>query len=431
MKYYSTKNQDERLYSFKDSLFKGLADDGGLLMPTELPEFSEPTKLSSLTFPEFAAELLYKFVDEIDYQKFSAICKNVFTFEPQIKAFNENLSIIELFTGPTLAFKDYGARFLAGMMEYYLSAEGTQSLIIVATSGDTGGAVASAFHNSENVKVVLLYPKDKISKLQEKQLTTFGGNIHALSVLGDFDDCQRLVKSALNNQDIKRRFNLNSANSINIGRLLPQSVYYSYCSLRNDSNKRGLNIFVPSGNLGNLTSGLISKLMGFPINHFVAALNANNMFSDYIRYGKSDPKPTIQTVSNAMDVGSPSNLERIADIRSYPIYDSRLSISSDFFSDAQILKKIYEFWDQNNYLIDPHTAVGVLAYEKHGDFDKNNFVLSTAHPAKFMDILKRSGISPIPELPHQLAEIINLESKATTIEPDFEIFAKYLIENID
>lgn len=431
MKYYSTRSKNEKSFSFKDSLFMGLADDGGLLMPSEIPIIKEPRRFASLTFAEFAAELLYNFVDDIDFNKFFSICQKAFSFEPGIKVFSDNLTIIELFTGPTLAFKDFGARFLAGMMEYYLSDDQKKSLIVVATSGDTGGAVASAFHLAKNVEVVLLYPKGKISTLQEKQLTTFGGNIHALSVSGNFDDCQRLVKSALNDRELKRRFNLNSANSINIGRLLPQSVYYSYCSLKNDSEFSGLNMIVPSGNLGNLTSGIISKLMGFPIDHFVAALNENNMFAEYLKYGKSNPKPTIKTVSNAMDVGSPSNLERIIEFKSDQIFNSKISISADYFSDDQILAKIREFREQNNYLIDPHTAVGVLAYEKYGDYNKNNFVLSTAHPAKFIDILERAGILPIPELPPQLAEIINLESKSFTINPDFESFTKYLIENID
>ena len=432
MKYYSTNNHNYKV-TFKEAILKGLAKDKGLFLPEQIKKLPQNfiDNLHNFSFQEISLTVAKNFIDvEIPENDLSDIIAESISFKAPVKILNENFSILELFHGPTLAFKDFGARFLARTMEYFLKNESKQITILVATSGDTGSAVANGFLNVEGINVVVLFPKNKVSKIQEKQITTLGNNITAIEVDGTFDDCQRLVKTAFVDNELKQKINLSSANSINIGRLIPQTFYYfeSFKQIKNIRECKEVVYSVPSGNLGNLTAGLLSNKMGLPIDKFIAANNKNNIFANYINNGKYEPRASEETLSNAMDVGNPSNFARIIDI--FNNDHSKISeiIFSKSYSDEQTVSKIKEVYGKYNYIIDPHGAVGCLALEEYQN--KNSFstgvVLETAHPAKFLDVYN-NHLNFKPDIPERLAASLDKESKTIKLDKDYNEFKEYLL----
>ena len=433
MKLYST-NDKNNIVTFREAVIKGIADDGGLFMPAELKKLDNNffKNIFSFKFTELAF-LISKHLlnDEIPADDLERIVEQTFLFDSPLVYLNDDLAVLELFHGPTLAFKDFGARFMANIMAYLNREENKNIIILVATSGDTGSAVANGFYKVEGIKVVLLYPSNKVSKIQEQQLTTLNENIFALEVEGTFDDCQRLVKSAFLDKELTHKMTLSSANSINIARLIPQSFYYfrAYAQI-NDKSKKTI-ISVPSGNFGNLTAGLFSKELGLPVDKFIAATNANNIFPKYIQTGIYEAKPSVKTLSNAMDVGNPSNFARIKALYNNNFEKIKNIIYSESFSDALTVQAIEEVYKKYNYIIDPHGAVGYLALksytEKNNYKHSNRIVLETAHPAKFSDIVNPI-IGKEIELPKQLTECLKKQKHSVKISKEYEELKNYLIK---
>jgi threonine synthase len=410
MKFVSTRNPEVRV-TFEEALFQGLAPDGGLYIPEEDLELQTHFKAmdKSTTFHEIAALVTaYLLKGELDAGAVHRIVKNAFPFEPKLVQIDDQLSILELYHGPSCAFKDFGASFLASAMEELLQHSNRKAVILVATSGDTGSAVATAFHNRKNIDVVILYPEGRVSPLQEKQLTTLGGNITALEVAGSFDDCQRMVKAAFVDPELSKAFPLTSANSISLGRLIPQSFYYiwAFAQLK-DQLKEEFFFSVPSGNFGNLTAGLYAWKWGLPVTGFVAATNANDVVPTYLDSGIYAPRPSQLTLSNAMDVGSPSNFERMETLFHKNWNLMRSLVFGDVVTDVETLEVMRDVKATHNLFLCPHTAVGYKAarrfLEREARDNSHICVLSTAHPAKFIEVVERAtGLSP--ELPAPLAE---------------------------
>jgi len=425
----STRNPEEQ-QPFSQAIFIGLAPDGGLYYPTR--DMDIQPILSSLntesTFNELATAVTAEFLkDEIDPQGAARIVNNAFYFEPRLHQLESNLSILELFHGGTCAFKDFGASFLASSMEEFLKGKKERAIILTATSGDTGSAVARAFHNKENIDVIILYPSGRVSPLQEKQLTTLGGNVHALEVKGSFDDCQRMVKEAFNDATLKKEYHLTSANSINIGRLLPQSFYYIWSQIQLRDKTQQPVFTVPSGNFGNLTAGLYASSWGMPVKRFIAATNKNDVVPQYLSTGSYNPKASIQTYSNAMDVGAPSNFERMTRLFDGKVDNFRKLIQGEFVSDqetAETMKKIYQDY---KYLACPHTAVGIEASFRYlKEYPKEQIIsLSTAHPGKFLEV-SEDILGITPDLPDRLQKLQNREKKAELIENNTEELKQFL-----
>ncbi|MBU2491762.1 MAG: threonine synthase [Bacteroidetes bacterium] len=431
MKFYSTNNEN-KFVTFKEAVIKGLADDGGLFMPEFIPRF-EPSffkNLENYSFQEIAFDIAIKFIEgEINKEELRSIINRAINFPAPLIKLNDQFSLLELFHGPTLAFKDFGARFMAEIISH-LSQEKLN--ILVATSGDTGSAVAGGFFGKENINVFLLYPCGKVSEIQEKQLTTWGGNITALEIKGTFDDCQRLVKSAFVDKDLTSRKKFSSANSISIARLLPQIFYYfeAYKQLK-DKRKETI-VCVPSGNLGNLTAGLFAKMMGLPIDKFISATNKNDIFTKYINTSLFEPRDSVQTLSNAMDVGNPSNFARILSVYKNTYNKIKNDIYSASFSDEETLNAIKEVYEKYNYIIDPHGAVGYLAVKNYlsekNIEEVNSIVLETAHPAKFLDTVE-NAINKKVEIPARLEECFHKEKQSISLSNNYDEFKKYLMDN--
>ncbi|MCQ2610131.1 MAG: threonine synthase [Treponema sp.] len=470
MIYTDTRDSSVKV-DFKTAVVNGMnSKTGGLYIPVEFPRMNEEILNSNVepSFRKVAFEMAKPFVDgEIPDADLEAIIADAYPFSPELAQIDKNTFILELFHGPTCAFKDFGARFMARVMSYFNRGSGENLHILVATSGDTGSAVGSAFHNVEGIDVTILYPEGKISKIQEKQLSTFTGNVRAIKINGTFDDCQKLVKTAFTDEQLRNKFKLSSANSINISRLLPQGFYYMYSSLvlKNSSfAKTGIDnpaiiMTVPSGNFGNLTSGLIAQKMGAPIAGFVAATNSNRTIPDWIATGKYEARPSVETLANAMDVGAPSNYERIAAM--YSLDEVKKMFGSYWTDNAGITEGIKECHANTGYTIDPHGAVGYKAWQavKNGGFDKINagekndytkpgltanvpewagtvadkkavgIILETADPAKFGSIVK-DAIGTDPVIPERLQKVMMLEDRAIPMENDYETFKKWLMENL-
>jgi threonine synthase len=432
MKFYSTNNK-QNLVTFETAVMQGLAADGGLFMPVEIPKFKNGfvESIEKKSFQEIGFEIAGKFIgDEISSNGLQNIISNAINFPAPLFNLSDNLSILELFHGPTLAFKDFGARFMAKIMGHFVSERNSELNILVATSGDTGSAVAYGFYDTPGINVFVLYPKGKVSLIQEKQLTTLDKNITAIEIDGTFDDCQRLVKTAFVDNELNKKMNLSSANSINIARLLPQSFYYAE-AYKQIPNKNLNNIFsVPSGNLGNITAGLIAKKMGLPINKLIGAVNANAAFAEYVNKGTFVPRPSIQTLSNAMDVGNPSNLVRIQEIYSNILKNVQFDIYSESNDDNRTRGGIKEVYEKYNYVIDPHGAVGYLAFKDY--VEKNNLknyygvVLETAHPAKFKDVIEEELKIEV-NIPERLAVCLNQEKKAACFSGEYKDLRDFLL----
>lgn len=428
---YSTKSPNQR-YSLREAVMKGLPTDGGLFMPEFIPELPKSffQTIAQLSFQEIAFEISKSLIlDAIPKSSLEEIVQKSITFPAPLIALDDNKFLLELFHGPSLAFKDFGARFMAGLMGYFNKDENQELTILVATSGDTGGAVASGFFNTEGINVVILYPSGKVSDLQEKQLTTFGKNITAIEIAGTFDDCQSLVKKAFLDPDLNRKLRLSSANSINIARLIPQTFYYFEAWKQIPSKKFPITFCVPSGNFGNLTAGLISKKMGLPIDHFIAATNINDVVPEYLNSGLFVPRGSILTISNAMDVGNPSNFSRILDLYGSTWNTIRSKISGYAITDEETKSTILEVFEKHNYKIDPHGAVAYAAFKKYKIENPNKIgvLLETAHPAKFLETVEII----LPEkiaIPKSLKTISKLEKKSVFMNNTFEEFKSFLLE---
>ena len=432
MKYFSTREKNT-LVNFRTAVMDGLAQDGGLFMPETIPSFPKSfiENLDSFSFQEIGFETAKKFIsDEIAEQKLQEIIQRSLNFPAPLVDLDEDIHILELFHGPTLAFKDFGAQFMARTMEHLVKDDNKELIIIVATSGDTGSAVAHGFYDVEGIKVYLLYPSGKVSGIQEKQLTTLDKNITALEIQGTFDDCQHLVKNAFTDNDLKNKLELSSANSINIARLIPQSFYYINAVKQLKQNTKKIVFSVPSGNLGNITAGLIAKKMGLPIDLFIAATNSNDVFTNYLSSGNFEPRRSVQTYSNAMDVGNPSNLERIRTLYEDNIGKMRNDIKSFSFDDEKTIIGIKEVHNNYGYIIDPHGAVGYLALKKFLDAHKqnkiNSIVIETAHPAKFKDVVENAIKTEI-KIPQRLAECLNKEKHSIVLDSKFETLKDFLL----
>lgn len=430
MRLYSTKNKSQ-FTTLKEAVLKGLPDDNGLYMPEHIPvlpaDFIKNLKQYSFqsTAFEVAKTLLQGALPEKDLKD---IVEHAVSFPAPLVSIDENTHFLELFHGPSLAFKDFGARFMAQLMVYFNREEKKELVILVATSGDTGGAVAAGFYKTPGIKIVILYPSGKVSMLQEKQLTTLGENVTAIEVNGTFDDCQALVKKAFLNKVLTTQIRLSSANSINIARLIPQSFYYfeAYKQLKDASKPTVFSI--PSGNFGNLTAGLLAKRMGLPVHRFIAATNVNDIVPKYLQTGDYAPKTSVRTLSNAMDVGNPSNFARMNQLYGGSWNKMKRDIIGYAFDDAATQRAMTEVFEKYNYVMDPHGAVGYLALKHYRNHKKvNGIILETAHPAKFLDDVEGILKQKI-EIPEKLAVLANRKKVSLEMNPDFEVFKAWLME---
>lgn len=432
MKLYSTKNPDFQV-DIKRAVLEGLPPDNGLYMLEKINKLPADfwEKAISLSFPELAYEVAASLLnDAIPESALRHIVTESITFDAPLHHVEEDMYSLELWHGPTLAFKDFGARFMAQMMGYFVQSDEEDLHILVATSGDTGGAVASGFFQTPGIRVTILYPSGKVSELQEKQLTTLGHNIDALEVNGSFDDCQALVKKAFLDPDLKGKVRLSSANSINIARLIPQTFYYfrAWQSLVVSNNKKPLVVCVPSGNFGNLTAGLMARKMGLPIAHFIAATNANDVVPEYLETSLYSPRPSVPTISNAMDVGAPSNFVRMMNLYQNNWEEIIKDISGYRYSDEATREALTEVKQRTGYLMDPHGAVGYLALKawqkKHPGY--TGVFLETAHPSKFLDVVEPAINDEVP-VPERLATLANKKKNATWLENDYHALKAYLL----
>ena len=431
MKLYSTKNKKATV-SLKEAVFKGLPPDNGLYMPTEIPTLPKNffDAIDTLSFQEIAYEVSKALIGEdIPKEDLKRIIKDVITFDAPVVHVKDDLYALELFHGPSFAFKDFGARFMARLMSYFLQKENKEINILVATSGDTGSAVAQGFFNMPGIKVTILYPSKKVSEIQEKQLTTLGHNITALEVEGTFDDCQRMVKEAFLDEELNEKMNLSSANSINISRLIPQSFYYFYAYAQVKKMGKPVVFCTPSGNFGNLCGGLIAKRMGLPIQKFIAATNANDIVPKYLQTGSFEPKSSVATISNAMDVGNPSNFARIQAFFGSDLKKTQSDIVGKSYNDEETKKAMKEVYKETGYVMCPHTAVAYLGLEEYKKEAKTKGVgifLSTAHPAKFIDIVEEV-VGDKVEIPEKLKEVLGKEKKSIMISNNFSDLKQFLL----
>jgi threonine synthase len=437
MLFYST-NKKAAKASLQEAVIKGLASDRGLFMPEHIPHLSdnffyEIAGKSLLDISKVVAEAF--FGDDIPKERLSTIVEDTLNFEIPLIEVEKDIYVLELFHGPTFAFKDVGARFMARMLSYFVKERNQEDVkVLVATSGDTGSAVANGFLGVEGIQVFVLYPSGKVSEMQEAQFTTLGQNIVALEVDGTFDDCQALVKSAFMDEELNRRINLTSANSINVARFLPQSFYYFYAFAQlaklnshiKLTNPNNVLFSVPSGNLGNLTAGLFASHMGLPIKRFIAANNNNDVFTKYLQTGDYCPRSSVQTIANAMDVGAPSNFERIYDLYDGSYDEIKSAVTGFAYNDNKIAKAIKELYNKTGYLTDPHSACAYLALKEDKKDNEIGVFLSTAHPAKFIETVEGCVGKKI-NIPEGLAKFMELKKMTYSISNDFKQFKKTLL----
>lgn len=428
MKFFSTQNPDLQS-NLKDAVLHGLAPDRGLYMPEEIPILPDDfwEKLPGKEMAQIGLEVLSPyFSPEIPYPLLARMIQEAFDFPVPVAAINDRICVLELFHGPTLAFKDVGARFLARIMGYFADYGQHQVHVLAATSGDTGSAVANGFLGVPGVQVHILYPSGLVSPLQELQFTTLGSNVHAYEVEGTFDDCQRLVKQVFMDETLREQLVLTSANSINLARFLPQAVYYFYALAQIPrADWHNLVVAVPSGNFGNLTAGVVALKMGLPIKRFIAATNANDVFVKYLQTGMYEPKASVATVANAMDVGDPSNFDRI--VRLFPNLEAMNHyISAQSFSDEAIGACVSKVFGDEGYLLDPHGATGYAALHHALEPGEKGLFLATAHPAKF-EATVSGMIGQHVELPPQLAKFLLRSKKSVKICADFNVLKSKLL----
>ena len=435
MKYYST-NKQASIANLSKAVVTGLAEDRGLYMPERINKLPKEffDNIEKLSFQEIAYHVADAFFGEdVEAEALKKIVYDTLAFDCPVVKVSGNIYSLELFHGPTLAFKDVGARFMARMLQYIASRETADNSktvnVLVATSGDTGSAVANGFLGVEGIHVYVLYPKGKVSKIQESQFTTLGKNITAIEIDGVFDDCQALVKNAFMDEELNKHMKLTSANSINVARFLPQAFYYfnAYARMKEQGLADNLVICVPSGNFGNITAALFGHSMGLPIKRFIAANNANDIFYKYLKSGKYEPKPSIQTIANAMDVGDPSNFARILDL--YGNSHERITslINGATYSDERISETMQECYKSSGYILDPHGACGYQALKELLKPDETGVFCETAHPAKFKEKVDEILNTNI-EIPERLAAFMRGTKLSIPMSKDFETFKKFLMK---
>lgn len=431
MKYYST-NKQVAPASLQEAVVKGLAADRGLFMPEKIKalpaEFYE--NIDKMSFQEIAYVVADAFFGEdIEADTLKAIVYDTLNFDAPVVPVSEGIYSLELYHGPTLAFKDVGGRFMARLLGYFIKKQGQKDVkVLVATSGDTGSAVANGFLGVEGIHVYVLYPKGLVSPIQECQFTTLGQNITALEVDGTFDDCQALVKSAFMDEELNAKLNLTSANSINVARFLPQAFYYfyAYAQLKKMGKEKEMVVCVPSGNFGNITAGLFGKKMGLPIKRFIAANNRNDIFLNYLNTGVYTPKPSVSTIANAMDVGDPSNFARVLDLYGESWDAIKGEISGCSYDDEQIAATVAATYKATGYLLDPHGACGYKALQEQLQPGETGVFLETAHPAKFLETVENI-IGEKVEIPQKLQEFMKGTKQSIELGKDFAGFKSYLM----
>ena len=433
MKYYST-NKQSSLTSFKEATILGQAPDRGLFFPERIPQVDKGliVKISDFSDEEIAYRVIAPYVgSEIPEEKLRQIVSKTVNFPIPLIQVNDSIFSLELFHGPTLAFKDIGARFMSRCLGYFVKDDSRKVTVLVATSGDTGGAVANGFYNVDGVEVVILYPSGKVSPVQEKQLTTLGNNIHALEVTGTFDNCQQMVKQAFADKELTQKKFLTSANSINVARWLPQQFYYFFAYKQWLEKDSPLVISVPSGNFGNICAGILAMQSGLPVDHFIAACNVNDIVSDYLETQELKPRQAVATLSNAMDVGNPSNFVRILEIFQHQFPALKSKLSSFSITDAETESVIDEVFKKYQYTLDPHGAVGYLALQRYLAEHSNakGIFLETAHPVKFPEAVERATGQKI-KLPEHISEIMDREKISTVISPEYEVLRSFLLETL-
>ncbi len=432
MKLYSTNNPDH-LVDLKEAVLRGLPADNGLYMPCHIPTLKDGfiSSLKDRTLPEIAIEVCKTLFDEyIGEEELVQIIETAINFPAPIVSLDKDTHILELFHGPSMAFKDFGARFMGQLMGFFNQGENKELNILVATSGDTGGAVAAGFLDAPGINVYILYPSGKVSDIQEQQLTTLGKNITALEVNGTFDDCQALVKSAFLDKDLRAKMRLASANSINIARLIPQSFYYFEAYKQLEDSSKDVVFSIPSGNFGNLTAGVFAYKMGLPVKQFLAATNINDIIPQYLSTGEYCAKPSMATISNAMDVGDPSNYKRLADIfkQEGSTWNNMKELLTGYsYNDELTRKAVQEVYNEYNYIIDPHGAIGYRALKEYQKkHNVNGVVLETAHYAKFKPTMDKTLGFDVP-IPDQLSSLLEKEKVAKNMTSSFEDFKSYLL----
>jgi threonine synthase len=430
MKYYSL-NKNAPVVDFKEATIHGLAPDKGLYFPELLPHIDKDffTQINKISDEEIAFKVIQPYVGNvIPKDELQRIVAETINFEIPLKKINETIFSLELFHGPTLAFKDVGARFMSRCLGYFVKDNNKKITVLVATSGDTGGDVANGFYDVDGVEVVILYPSGKVSSVQEKQLVTLGNNIHALEIEGTFDDCQHLVKQAFSDRDLNEKLFLTSANSINVARWLPQQFYYFFAWKQWPDKNYPPVISVPSGNFGNICAGLLAYFSGLPVHHFIAACNANKVVPEFLQTQNYAPQKAIATISNAMDVGDPSNFVRVLRLFNYQFIDLKNMLSSYSISDEETRQTIKEVYEKENYLLDPHGAVAYLALKNHLEQypGQQGLFLETAHPVKFYDVVEPVIHQQIP-IPESVQSILNKEKQSILMKANFEDLKEYLL----
>lgn len=432
MKYYST-NKNVSDATLEEAVVKGLAADKGLYMPYHIKPLPQSfyEDIENLSFQEIAYRVADAFFGEdVPADTLKKIVYDTLSFDVPAVKVKENIYSLELFHGPTLAFKDVGGRFMARLLGYFIRKEGKKQVnVLVATSGDTGSAVANGFLGVEGIHVYVLYPKGKVSEIQEKQFTTLGQNITAIEVDGTFDDCQALVKNAFMDQELNAHMQLTSANSINVARFLPQAFYYfyAYAQMKRQKLADNLVICVPSGNFGNITAGLFGKRMGLPVKRFIAANNRNDIFYQYLKTGQYSPRPSVATIANAMDVGDPSNFARILDLYGGSHESIAAEISGATYTDEQIRETVRQVYDETGYLLDPHGACGYRALAEGLLPGEVGVFLETAHPAKFLQTVE-GIIGNKVEIPEKLQAFMRGTKQSIPMSKDFASFKEYLMK---
>jgi threonine synthase len=443
MKYFSTNKKSAHV-SFREATLKGQPDDRGLYFPEKIPHLSRKfwRDFSAKSKAQIAFEVIAPYVsDDIPTEKLFRICDETVNFDFPLVKITENISTLELFHGATLAFKDVGARFMSRCLQYFSAEKSEKTIVIVATSGDTGGAVANGFYDVEGTEVLILYPQGKVSKVQELQLTTLGKNITAIEVNGNFDDCQLLAKTALADENLKQKVFLTSANSINVARWLPQQFYYFYAlqkwqSLTETENQLpNINhhspvICVPSGNFGNICAGILAHVSGLPCEKFIAATNANDVIPKFLQTGKMETKNSVATLSNAMDVANPSNFVRILELFGGDYLNLKEKMEAVSVSDEKTIETMREVYQKYDYILDPHGAVGYCALEEYLENHPHakGFFLETAHSVKFDSVEKIIGTHG--EVPATVRDLFARPKQSVKIEPDYEILREILLKKI-
>ena len=432
MKYYSTNGKAPQA-TLHEAVVKGLAGDKGLYMPEVIKALPKEfyDNIENLSFQEIAYRVADAFFGEdVPAETLKQIVYDTLAFDVPAVPVKDNIYSLELFHGPTLAFKDVGARFMARLLGYFIRQEGNEQVnVLVATSGDTGSAVANGFLGVEGIHVYVLYPKGKVSPIQECQFTTLGQNITAFEIDGVFDDCQALVKNAFMDEELNKHMKLTSANSINVARFLPQAFYYfyAYAQLKKAGKADQMVVCVPSGNFGNITAGLFGKVMGLPIKRFIAANNSNNVFYEYLNTGVYNPRSSVQTIANAMDVGDPSNFARVLDLYKGSHVAISAEISGTTYADEQIAETMQQCYAETGYVLDPHGACGYRALSENLKGGEVGVFLETAHPAKFkatVDNILKSDI----EIPAKLQAFMKGQKQSVELPKDFASFKEYLLK---